>query len=343
MKASAAPPSELPGPPPGLPPTPFTWPYSLDRSLGVSVGVQLRGQLEYGIACGELPRGSRLPSVRELSQGLGVAHVTAAQVYKDLLALGLIVTSRGRGTFVADVSAAQSGPDLTRLHQVLGGALRQAEAEGYSVRQIRSALNVLLAQGDPAPSEGVNVLLVGLFSDATHSYAADVQAVLRPGDRIQALTLSDLRNGEGVVLARAADVVLALAHRLAETCALLPGMDVIPVGFIPSQPTRAALAALNPMTRLAVVATFEEFLPTFLAGVKRFAPHVAAVRATHIHAPNLQSVLDSCDVVLYATGSEMIRELVAPKPSLEYRHIIDPHDVERLVLPAVQAHRKDPE
>ncbi|MDB5044099.1 MAG: Transcriptional regulator, GntR family, partial [Deinococcus sp.] len=104
MKASAVAASEVAVLPLGLP-TPFTWPYSLDRSLGVSVGVQLRGQLEYGIACGELPRGSRLPSVRELSQGLGVAHVTVAQVYKDLLALGLIVTSRGRGTFVADAPA----------------------------------------------------------------------------------------------------------------------------------------------------------------------------------------------------------------------------------------------
>lgn len=323
------------------PPAPLVWPFSLDRSLGVSVGVQLRGQLEYGIACGELPRGSRLPSVRDLSRGLGVAHVTVAQVYKDLLALGLIVTSRGRGTFVAEAPTVSPGPDLTHLHTLLGGALRQAEAEGYSARQIRGVLNVLLAQGDWTPPEGVTVLLVGLFADATRSYAADVQTALRPGDRVQAVTLSDLRTGEALAQARAADVVLALAHRLSETRALLPGTEVIPVSFIPSQPTRAALAALNPLAQLAVVATFEEFLPTFLSGVKRFAPHVPALRATHIHAENLQTVLDGCDVVVYATGSELVRDLAPHKSALEYRHIIDPHDVERLVLPAVQAQRKE--
>ncbi|GGM56074.1 hypothetical protein GCM10008956_34900 [Deinococcus arenae] len=318
------------------------WPFSLDRTLGVPLGAQLRGQIEYGIACGELPRGARLPSVRELSQGLGVAHVTVAQVYKELLAQGLIVTARGRGTFVAKLPVTPAGPDLGRLHQLLGEALAQAEREGYSAAQVRGVLNLLLAQAERGPAEGgVSVLLVGLFADATSSYAAGLLAALRPGDRVQTVTLSELRQGQGLTLARQADVVLALAHRLAETQALLPGLDVLPVGFIPSQPTRAALAALSPLTTLAVVATFEEFLPTFLSGVKRFAPHVQALRATHIQAENLQATLDHCDVVVYATGSEVVRSLAAHKPMLEYRHIIDPHDIERLVLPAVQARRKD--
>ena len=62
------------------------WPFVIDRRLNVPLGVQLRGQMEYGIAGGELPRGSRLPSVRELSHDLGLAHMTVAQVYKELLA-----------------------------------------------------------------------------------------------------------------------------------------------------------------------------------------------------------------------------------------------------------------
>ena len=135
------------------------------------------------------------------------------------------------------------------------------------------------------------MLLVGLFVDATRSYAADVQAALPAGDRVQAVTLDELRCGRGLRGAQGADVVLALAHRLAETRALLPGREVIPLGFIPSQRTRAALAALSPLIRLGVVATFEEFLPTFLAGVKRFAPHVSAMQATHLNADNLPAVL----------------------------------------------------
>ncbi|GGL87231.1 hypothetical protein GCM10010840_26440 [Deinococcus aerolatus] len=318
---------------------PFAWPLGIDRSLGVPVGAQLRGQLEYGIACGDIPRGARLPSVRELSQELGVAHMTVAGVYKELLGLGLIVTSRGRGTFVADVPQPASGPDPARLTRLLSDALAQAEGEGYSLRQIGEAMNALIVRGARPSQTGVGVLLVGLFADATRSYAADVQAALPAGDRVQAVTLGDLRSGRSVEVARCADVVLALAHRLNETRALLPGRDVIPVGFIPSQRTRAALAALDPRVRLTIVATFEEFLPTFLSGVKRFAPHVSVIQATHLQAPNLPDLLDACDVAIYATGSEAIGTLLPHKTALEYRHIVDPRDVEALVLPAVNAQR----
>ncbi len=317
----------------------FTWPLGIDRTLGVPVGAQLRGQLEYGIACGDIPRGARLPSVRELSQELGVAHMTVAGVYKELLGLGLIVTSRGRGTFVADAPQPPPGPDPARLTRLLSETLTQAEGEGYSLRQIGEAMNALIARGARPPQMGVSVLLVGLFADATRSYAADVQAALPAGDRVQAVTLDDLRSGRSLEGVQNADVVLALAHRLNETRALLPGWEIIPVGFIPSQRTRAALAALDPMIRLTIVATFEEFLPTFLSGVKRFAPHVSAIQATHLRAANLQSVLDACDVAIYATGSETVRILMPNKPAFEYRHIVDPRDIENLVLPAVAAQR----
>ncbi|MFT2721952.1 GntR family transcriptional regulator [Deinococcus sp. A31D244] len=339
-RSPAAPDVTAPSPLAGTPA--FPWAISLDRSLDVPVGAQLRGQLEYGIACGEIPRGTRLPSVRELSQGLGVAHVTVAQVFKDLLGLGLIVTARGRGTFVADVPRQPSGPDPARLHALLSDTIRQAEQEGYTLRQIGEVTQVLLSRGArPAPT-GVSVLLIGLFADATHGYAANLRQSLRPEDRVHAVTLDDLRQPEQVQAARQADVVLALAHRLAQAQALLPGVAVIPVGFIPAQTTRSALAALSPMARLTLVATFEEFLPTFLTGVKRFAPHVLAVQATHLHAPDLPELLAQADVIVYATGSDSVLELAPARTALEYRHIIDPRDVEQLVLPAAEARRKDP-
>ncbi len=319
---------------------PFVWPLSLDRTLGVAVSAQLRGQLEYGIACGDIPRGARLPSVRELSHDLGVAHATVAGVYKDLLALGMIVTSRGRGTFVADAPTRPPGPDAARLNQLLAGAVAQAEHEGYTLRQISDTLNALLARPQrPVPS-GVTLLLVGLFPEATRSYAADVQAALSANDRVVPVTLGELRAGQHAAQTESADVVLALAHRFQETRALLPGHHVLPVGFMPSQPTRAALAGLSSQIRLAVVATFEEFLPTFLGGVKRFAPQVPVIQASHLQAENLQSVLDTCDMAVYATGSERVRTLMPNKPAFEYRHIVDPRDIAALVLPVVAARRQ---
>ena len=195
----------------------------IDRRLNVPLGVQLRGQMEYGIAGGELPRGSRLPSVRELSHSLSLAHMTVAQVYKELRALSLIVTQPGRGTFVADAPQLGSGAELGPLRQLLARALSRAEREGYSREQISDVLNVLLARGWAESGElsGVEVLLVGLFAETTRVYAEELQSLLRPADRVRAITLDEMYAGE----CSRADVVLSLAHRLSETQALLPGVQ----------------------------------------------------------------------------------------------------------------------
>lgn len=316
-------------------------PLRIDRNLNITLGAQLRGQLEYGIACGEIPRGTRLPSVRDLSQELGVAHVTVAQVYKELLELGLIVTSRGQGTFVADVPMPSRTLDLERLRHLLGDAIKRAEGEGFSLRQIEETMGVMLSRRSQVARPGRGVLMVGLFADATRGYAQDLQSQLLPGDQVQSITLSELRQGKGRELVDQADLVLALAHRHGETQELLPSKAVIPVSFIPSQATRAALAAFNPLSHVALVATFEPFLPSFLTGVKRFAPHVTRLSATHLRAENLESVLDGADTIVYATGSDVVRDLVPGKTVLEYRHVIDPRDIENLIKPALDAVKKE--
>src|SRR6476619_2806075 len=56
---------------------------ALDRSLPVSLSLQLKGLIEYGIACGELPAGTRLPSVRELAHAGGIAPMPAAAVSNE--------------------------------------------------------------------------------------------------------------------------------------------------------------------------------------------------------------------------------------------------------------------
>ena len=42
----------------------MTMEFAVDHSLPVALGVQLRGLIEYGVACGQLMPGDRLPSMR---------------------------------------------------------------------------------------------------------------------------------------------------------------------------------------------------------------------------------------------------------------------------------------
>lgn len=61
------------------------------------------------VRAGQLVAGIRLPSSRDLAYEYGLSRGTVTQVYEMLAADGILVTSSGRGTFVAAIEA--PGPD----------------------------------------------------------------------------------------------------------------------------------------------------------------------------------------------------------------------------------------
>jgi DNA-binding transcriptional regulator YhcF (GntR family) len=316
--------------------------FDLDRSLPVPLGVQLRGRIRYGIACGELRAGERLPSVRELAAQIGIAPMTVAAVYRDLRAAELLEGRGGSGTFVAPGAPAditrRSG--LQRLRLRIDALLRDAVVLGLDPGDILALVNMRL---QAAPAAGLRLVFVGVFEPATRDYAAAIAARLPAGDHVGAVTLGALRQDPARCLdAIGADLVLTIADRRGEVAALL-GPEAPPIAairFLPAEPVRAALAALDPFARVAVVSLFPEWLVMMMAGVARFAPHVARVAPTVLDAPDLQAVLAAADVLVFATGAEaVLRHLPDGFPALEYRHFPDPADVERTLLPMLDGLR----
>lgn len=73
---------------------------TIDINSNVAVYVQIENQVQFAIAAGKLKAGDQLPSVRELSERLGVNPNTVAKAYRDLEVMGLLFTRRGMGVFV---------------------------------------------------------------------------------------------------------------------------------------------------------------------------------------------------------------------------------------------------
>src|SRR5688572_4640457 len=63
---------------------------------------QLYQQIRAMVLDGELPAGTRLPTIRQLAQQLSLARVTVAAAYEQLEAEGYVSGRVGAGTFVAD-------------------------------------------------------------------------------------------------------------------------------------------------------------------------------------------------------------------------------------------------
>lgn len=108
----------------------------------VAVYVQIENEVRFAIASGKIKAGDRLPSVREMSEALGVNPNTVAKSYRDLEVMGLLYTRRGMGVYVnkgvQGKCRESCGLQITKkLHEVT----QEAKAAGLNKKEITSVVS----------------------------------------------------------------------------------------------------------------------------------------------------------------------------------------------------------
>ena len=124
---------------------------SVNINSNVAVYAQIENHAQFAIASGRLKGGEQLPTVRELSERLGVNPNTVTRAYRDLEVMGLVYTRRGMGVFVAKGVEGKCrerirGKLLARMHETAA----EAKAAGLTLREAEAALRASYAV-DPDP------------------------------------------------------------------------------------------------------------------------------------------------------------------------------------------------
>ena len=103
----------------------------VDPGSSVPPFEQVRAHIAGLVASGALPAGTRLPTVRGLAADLGVAANTAARVYRELEADGVLATHGRRGTFVRS-AVADERAGATSVRQAAADFTAEARRSGLT-------------------------------------------------------------------------------------------------------------------------------------------------------------------------------------------------------------------
>jgi DNA-binding transcriptional regulator YhcF (GntR family) len=119
----------------------------VDGTSSVPPYEQVRLGVAERIRSGELPPGTRLPSVRSLAEDLGLAANTVARAYKELEAAGLVRTAGRNGT-VVQASGDRVRTEAARAAAAFAGTVRRL---GLGPDESLALVRAALAAG-PEPS-----------------------------------------------------------------------------------------------------------------------------------------------------------------------------------------------
>lgn len=103
----------------GKPKTLYDWSVS-KQPIYLQVATVCRSRIQNGL----WPRGEQVPTIERLMQEFGVGRVTIRHAFSELESEGLLVSARGRGTFVRAV------PDSDLQRFTVGGTWAELSARG---------------------------------------------------------------------------------------------------------------------------------------------------------------------------------------------------------------------
>ena len=110
----------------------------LDGGARVPLGQQLYDALRSAICSGQLGRGHRLPSTRDLAHDLGVSRTTVVYAFDQLVAEGYLESCVGRGTFVC--SSVPEDKQLVRHERRRARKRLEADRSVQSLRLFRAGV-----------------------------------------------------------------------------------------------------------------------------------------------------------------------------------------------------------
>lgn len=109
---------------------------TLDRDSGVPLYRQLIERIWAGVASGDLPPGSQLPTVRSVAVDLAINPNTVVRAYRELEIQGVLESQQGTGTFIAERPQKPTIDRDRELDEICIHWLARAGEKGFEIGDI---------------------------------------------------------------------------------------------------------------------------------------------------------------------------------------------------------------
>ncbi|MFZ0428248.1 MAG: GntR family transcriptional regulator [Acidobacteriota bacterium] len=202
--------------------------FNLDKNVKLEFYEQIKGQLLSAIYCGKIKEGDRLPSIRELSEALGVNYKTIRRIYLQLAEEGLVDLVKGSGVFLRRRAGEETYENMRRqaILRLLKEVSEKAHGLGISSEEFA---RVFLSY-----STGTNLrkLRLAVVDHEEEAYIFSRELRMRLGVEVEAVALGQEEESSGAL--EAAEYLLTTSYHLDAVRALARRLEKEVIEIKPS-------------------------------------------------------------------------------------------------------------
>ena len=297
--------------------------FNLDKSSELSYFDQIKGQLLSAIYCGKIDEGDRLPSMRELANGLSVNYKTIRRVYLQLAQEGLLEIVAGSGAFLRKRNGGESFAHMRRqaISRLLGDFENKARDLGLSTKRLLALLDGYLTGRNLKP------LKLAVVDDEEEAYIFANELEMRLGATAFPVSLEEAPRPEGMAQLQESDILLTTSWHLEEVNALAEELRKEVVEIKPSHQIYAEILSAAQDHNIGIVirdektmhASWEVFMSIYHPSTdKRF--WIAPIHRTDL----IEKIVEEADLIFVSPmcWDEMRRLTPSKKELKTYENFI---------------------
>ena len=278
-----------------------------------------------------LPAGTKLPTVRELAEEMGLSQGTIKHAYDHLETLGAIEMTQGKGTFVREQEAVESGSRKDRAMAAIDELLGELESLGFTPREMEIYINLKL-RGLDEEYDLVKVAVIDCNPEVLQLMEAQLSQI--PHTQVASFSLRQIAEIADK-LNSDYDIILTTTSHYSEVEEFIASNKVFSMlAMMTSTDTIIELAHLPENARAGVVCSSNNFLTIVRMNYSNMPTSGGRTLCAHLlGSEKLECFLKGKDVIIVpkhyetfasAKDIELIRDFEASGGKLiHYDYVID--------------------
>lgn len=269
----------------------------IDSGLDTPIYKQIADHLFAEISGGRIEKGTKLPTVRELAEQLGIAVGTIRRAYDELARLGGIEMKQGQGTFVVYEKKTRESRKQKAM-ATIDKLFSQLDELGFSPAEMDIFLDLKLRERARTQND-VRILLRCDSPELLHGVSEQIYAL--GGVDVYGQLMKNGAEGEGfesvsdIIVTRRGMSVGQNERDRNVFVSLMPDLDMV-----------ARLARLREDEKVGAVAVCETFLDEMLNILRRFAPNACLRGICNASASDVSRFIRGKEVIFVPEDYETL-------------------------------------